>query len=171
MKPLSVGGNSNVGTTNRNTAVGRRIARKVAASIAAVTTLAGGMVMGASTAVAAEHVGPSTSYDRTLGNPTFEAARKQNGLAREMSYGSILHAWMWSFNTIKQKMPEIAAAGYTSIQTSPISEIKGPVNGMQFDENWYYVYQPTGTKIGNKVVGTEEELKAMTAEALNMVSV
>ncbi|ATO39557.1 hypothetical protein BP20092_02155 [Bifidobacterium pseudolongum subsp. globosum DSM 20092] len=123
------------------------------------------MVVGSTTAVAADHVGPTTSYDRTLGNAQFEAARKQYGLAREMSYGSILHAWMWSFNTIKQKMPEIAAAGYTSIQTAPISEIKGPVNGMQFDENWYYVYQPTGTKIGNKVVGTEDDLKAMTAEA------
>ncbi len=144
---------------------GRGFLKKAIAGFAAAATLAGGMVVGSTTAVAADHVGPTTSYDRTLGNAQFEAARKQNGLAREMSYGSILHAWMWSFNTIKQKMPEIAAAGYTSIQTAPISEIKGPVNGMQFDENWYYVYQPTGTKIGNKVVGTEDDLKVMTAEA------
>ena len=144
---------------------GRGFLKKAIAGFAAAATLAGGMVVGSTTAVAADHVGPTTSYDRTLGNAQFEAARKQYGLAREMSYGSILHAWMWSFNTIKQKMPEIAAAGYTSIQTAPISEIKGPVNGMQFDENWYYVYQPTGTKIGNKVVGTEDDLKAMTAEA------
>ena len=143
----------------------RGFLKKTIAGFAAAATLAGGMVVGSTTAVAADHVGPTTSYDRTLGNAQFEAARKQYGLAREMSYGSILHAWMWSFNTIKQKMPEIAAAGYTSIQTAPISEIKGPVNGMQFDENWYYVYQPTGTKIGNKVVGTEDDLKAMTAEA------
>ena len=129
---------------------GRGFLKKAIAGFAAAATLAGGMLVGSTTAVAADHVGPTTSYDRTLGNAQFEAARKQYGLAREMSYGSILHAWMWSFNTIKQKMPEIAAAGYTSIQTAPISEIKGPVNGMQFDENWYYVYQPTGTKIGIK---------------------
>ncbi len=54
---------------------------------------------------------------------------------------------------------------YTSIQTVPISTIKGPVEGMQFTENWYYVYQPSGTGIGNKVIGTEQEIKEMTAEA------
>ena len=48
-----------------------------------------------------------------------------------MNYGSILHAWMWSFNTMKEHMAEIADAGYTSIQTSPISVIKGPVQGQE----------------------------------------
>ncbi|WP_165369746.1 Ig-like domain-containing protein [Bifidobacterium pseudolongum] len=106
-----------------------------------------------------------TSYNRTLGNAQFEAARESNGLAKEMNYGSILHAWMWSFNTIKDHMAEIADAGYTSIQTSPISNIVGPNHGKVFTENWYYVYQPAGTSIGNAVVGTESDLKAMTAEA------
>lgn len=36
---------------------------------------------------------------------------------------------------------------------------------MKFTENWYYVYQPSGTGIGNKVIGTEAEIKAMTEEA------
>ncbi len=76
----------------------------------------------------------TTSYDRTLGNAQFEAARTQNGLAKEMNYGSILHAWMWSFNTMKEHMAEIADAGYTSIQTSPISVIKGPMQGKKFTE-------------------------------------
>ncbi|EFA22171.1 alpha amylase, catalytic domain protein, partial [Bifidobacterium gallicum DSM 20093 = LMG 11596] len=123
----------------------------------------GGMAVVTNTAQAAN--GPTTSYDRTLGNPTFEAARQANGLAKEMSYGAILHAWMWSANTIKAHMAEIADAGYTTIQTVPISEIKGPMHGGQFTENWYYVYQPSGTKIGNKVIGTEAEIRAMTAEA------
>ena len=34
----------------------------------------------------------------------------------------ILHAWSWSFNTIKEHLPEIKAAGYTIVQTSPINE-------------------------------------------------
>ena len=79
----------------------RGFLKKTIAGFAAAATLAGGMVVGSTTAVAADHVGPTTSYDRTLGNAQFEAARKQYGLAREMSYGSILHAWMWSFNTIR----------------------------------------------------------------------
>lgn len=72
---------------------------------------------------------------------------------------------MWSANTIKAHMDEIADAGYTSIQMVPMSTIKGPEHGMVFTENWYYVYQPSGTGIGNKVIGTEAEIKAMTEEA------
>ena len=158
MNPLSQSAHNKAGTARHKTVTRKSIAKKIAAGVVAGATLLSGLAIGASSATAINTAAPTTSYDRTLGNAQFEAARKQNGLAREMSYGSILHAWMWSFNTIKQKMPEIAAAGYTSIQTAPISEIKGPVNGMQFDENWYYVYQPTGTKIGNKVVGTEDDL-------------
>ncbi|KFI56970.1 Ig-like domain-containing protein [Bifidobacterium choerinum] len=144
---------------------GRGFMKKAIAGLAAAATLAGGMVVGTSTAVAADHVGPTTSYDRTLGNASFEAARKQYGLSKEMDYGAILHAWMWSANTIKNNMQAIADAGYTSIQTVPMSTIKGPVEGMKFTKNWYYVYQPTGTGIGNKVIGTEAEIKAMTEEA------
>ena len=145
---------------------GRRFMAKAVASISALATLAGGMALGAVTAPAAFAAnGPTTSYDRTLGNAQFEAARESNGLSKEMDYGAILHAWMWSANTIKAHMDEIADAGYTSIQTVPISTIKGPVEGMQFTENWYYVYQPSGTGIGNKVIGTEQEIKEMTAEA------
>ena len=163
MTPLSET-EKNLGKSKRSG--GRGVVAKAVASVSALATLAGGMALGAAaapTAFAAN--GPTTSYDRTLGNPTFESAREANGLAKEMNYGAILHAWMWSANTIKAHMDEIADAGYTSIQTVPISTIKGPEHGMQFSENWYYVYQPSGTGIGNKVIGTEQEIKAMTEEA------
>ena len=32
--------------------------------------------------------------------------------------GAILHAWNWSLNTIKEKLPEIKEAGYKAVQTS-----------------------------------------------------
>ncbi|MEE0654952.1 MAG: hypothetical protein UCI02_07675, partial [Bifidobacterium criceti] len=141
-------------------------AAKAVASLSAFATLAGGMALGMVAAPAASAANaPTTSYDRTLGNAQFESARESYGLSKEMNYGAILHAWMWSANTIKAHMDEIADAGYTSIQTVPISTIKGPEHGMQFSENWYYVYQPSGTGIGNKVIGTEQEIKEMTAEA------
>ena len=34
--------------------------------------------------------------------------------------GVILHAFNWSYNAIKEKLPEIAAAGYSAVQTSPV---------------------------------------------------
>ena len=51
------------------------------------------------------------------------------GLTEKISDGVILHAWCWSFNTIKENLPKIAEAGYTSVQTSPINECKVGDNG------------------------------------------
>jgi len=37
----------------------------------------------------------------------------------ETSNDVILHAWCWSFNTIRENMADIAKAGYTIVQTVP----------------------------------------------------
>ena len=76
----------------------------------------------------------------------------------------------WSFKTIEENIPAIAEAGYTSVQTEPISAIHSGGKGMIFTENWYYVYQPANTSIGNFVVGSEDDLKAMTVAAHAMAS-
>ena len=143
------------------------LARKAVGLLASVATLLTGGVIAASVASTASAATVSTtSYDRTLGNATFEAARNKYGLTKEMKDGAILHAWEWSFNTISANMADIAAAGYTSIQTEPIQKCKqNTANGMKFDENWYYVYQPIDTSVGNFVVGTEAEFKAMCEKA------
>lgn len=135
--------------------------KKAAAGAVAAATLFGGMGI-ASAAFAANR----DSYQDTVGNSAFESARQTYGLAEHMKDGAILHAWMWSFNTITENMEAIAKAGYTSIQTEPMSKIKYvPANGKRFTENWYYVYQPANTAIGNFVVGSEDDLKTMTATA------
>lgn len=85
-----------------------------------------------------------------------------------MSYGAILHAWSWSFNTITENLQNIKDAGYTSIQTSPINECKvGEDGGMELYGNgkWYYHYQPVDYKIGNYQLGTEDEFKTMCQKA------
>ena len=38
--------------------------------------------------------------------------------------GVILHAFDWSFNTIKNQLPNIASSGYKSIQVSPVQGTK-----------------------------------------------
>lgn len=86
------------------------------------------------------------------------------GLLDEVEGGLILHCWCWSFNTIKNNMESIAQAGYTAVQTSPISKcIVGEGGGMQLSGNgkWYYHYQPVAYTIGNYQLGTEAEFKAM----------
>ncbi|RSX55521.1 alpha-amylase [Bifidobacterium dolichotidis] len=141
---------------------------KITAAIVVIATLFGGAVVTTSSAQAIDGItvnDKDKSLNRTIRNSAFESARNSYGLAKEIKHGAILHAWMWSFNTIKNNMKDIAEAGYTAVQTTPISHIKGPEHGKQFKENWYYVYQPTDTRIGNNVVGTEDEFRAMTAEA------
>ena len=88
----------------------------------------------------------------------------------------ILHAWCWLFNTISENMKEISDAGYSAIQVSPIQECKinkncekCKKNGQEycscFKDNWYFTYQPTNFKIGNKYLGTRDEFVKMCQKA------
>ncbi|MEE0930191.1 MAG: alpha-amylase family glycosyl hydrolase [Acutalibacteraceae bacterium] len=111
-----------------------------------------------------------TNYEPVRTNKTVN----EQGLADNISDGAILHTWCWSFNTIKKNMKEIAEAGFSTIQTSPISQCKiGEDGGMQLQDKgdsinkgkWYYHYQPTDYVIGNYQLGTKEEFTEMCKEA------
>lgn len=82
-----------------------------------------------------------------------------------MKDGTILHAWCWSFNTIKDNMAAIKDAGYTSVQTSPINAVVAGKGGDKSLSNWYYQYQPTLYTIGNYQLGTEAEFIEMNRVA------
>ncbi|MBE6318861.1 MAG: alpha-amlyase [Bacteroidales bacterium] len=86
----------------------------------------------------------------------------------------ILHAWSWSFNTIAKNMKDIANAGYDFVQTSPANTCYiGENGGMalfstpndSIKGKWYYYYQPTDWKIGNYMLGTRNDFKAMCDSA------
>ena len=83
------------------------------------------------------------------------ASTTDYGLAETSQKGVILHCWNWSYNNIKKYMKDIAAAGYTSIQTSPVQQPKdyyweGVAHGNVgipdgtggYDSNWWKFYQP-----------------------------
>lgn len=98
------------------------------------------------------------------------AAKKMKGEAscRTTNSETILHAWCWSFNTIRENMKSIADAGFTMVQTSPANRcFVGEGGGKQIFGNgkWYYHYQPVDWKIGNYQMGTRDEFIAMCAEA------
>jgi len=97
-----------------------------------------------------------------------ETGLYENGLAQKVEDGTILHCWCWNFEEITDKIPEIAAAGFSSIQTSPICEVYvGENGGLEIvgQGKWYYHYQPTDYVIGNYQLGTEEEFIAMCNKA------
>ena len=83
---------------------------------------------------------------------------------------TILHVWSWNFPTIAENMKKIADAGFTMLQTSPVNACFSPEGGNVkiFDEkegNWYHYYQPVDWTVGNNIVGTETEMKAMLDSA------
>ncbi len=72
--------------------------------------------------------------------------------------GAILHAWNWSFDTIKSRLPEIKAAGYKAVQTSPIQGSKEPLSEVS---KWWVLYQPINFNIGNSQLGSRDQFKSM----------
>lgn len=109
-----------------------------------------------------------------IGNPSLSVVQAKEieavtgEINRESIHdGAILHAFCWNFNTIKENMKDIAAAGYTAVQTSPINECLDDYPALEIHGNgmWYYHYQPTDWKIGNYQLGTRDEFKAMCDEA------
>jgi len=98
--------------------------------------------------------------------PAAVAAQPYGSVSREsMRDGVILHAWCWSFNTVKNNMQAIADAGYTAIQTSPAGKCKVGDGGDLALERWWWHYQPTEYTLGNYQLGTEQEFAEMCAVA------
>lgn len=103
---------------------------------------------------------PATAKDRVTHNPDVTNTE------------TILHAWSWNFPVIAENMKNIADAGYTMVQTSPVQHCYSPEGSCKkiFDDNvaegnWYYYYQPTDWKIGNNIVGSREQMKQMMDSA------
>ncbi|SEQ01830.1 alpha-amylase [Lachnospiraceae bacterium RM5] len=89
------------------------------------------------------------------------------GLRDNVGEGVILHAWNWSFTNIKNNMADIAAAGYTAVQTSPVQRPK-EYSRSSSQTGWWKVYQPTSLSFspgGHPWFGTKDDFKAMCDEA------
>lgn len=102
-------------------------------------------------------------------NKTADAGTDYN-LTKNIKDGVILQCFSWDFKTIENSLEDIAAAGYSAVQTSPINEcLKGENGGMSLysegDGKWYYHYQPTDFTIGNYQLGTRDEFKSMCKKA------
>lgn len=83
---------------------------------------------------------------------------------------AIFHAWSWNFDNIASNMKNIADAGFTMLQTSPVQPCYNPDGSGKklFDAkegNWYYYYQPTDWKVGNHILGNRQQMQAMLDSA------
>lgn len=96
--------------------------------------------------------------------PNQTVALNKNGLTVDVEDGAILHTWCWSYATVKENISEIAAAGFSAVQVSPLSLCKE--GSKQINGGWYWHYQPVDYEVfGNYQMGTVEDFKAMCQEA------
>lgn len=79
-------------------------------------------------------------------------------LAGNIQDGVILHCFDWSYVDITDELENIAAAGFTAVQTSPAQV--GCGSGA-----WYWLYQPLGFYLSTNELGTASELEALCTKA------
>ncbi len=102
----------------------------------------------------------------TIGMSARAEETKDYGLAEKTSQGVILHCFDWSYNTIKEHLPEIAEAGYTTVQTSPVQTPKDFGGSMDTAGQWWKLYQPLSFSVAESSwLGNKQELKDLCAEA------
>ena len=98
-----------------------------------------------------------------------QAEPAANQFAQEtVEGGAILHCFNWSYNSIKANLADIAAAGYTAVQTSPVQQPKDyDASYTSSSTEWWKLYQPLGLSIadGGTWLGTKAELAALCEEA------
>ena len=88
-------------------------------------------------------------------------------LAEYVQDGCTLQCWNWSMANIEANMGLIANMGYTSIQLSPIQEIKEGTTNKPYD-NWWVLYQPISFNLNESeghCVGTRDEFISLCETA------
>ena len=131
---------------------------KCSVSVAlAVSMMLGDAGMGLGFTVAAQTQGDEPNGEVQVQEEAINA--NQYGLADEIQDGTILHCFDWKYEDIKEELPNIAAAGFTSVQTSPAQQ--GCGKGV-----WYELYQPEGFWIDNSsTLGSKAQLEELCTEA------
>ena len=108
--------------------------------------------------VLAAGVKKEVETDLSLVETEAEVNANNYGLCDNIQDGVILHCFDWKYNDIKAELANIAAAGFTSVQTSPAQPGCGT-------DIWWGLYQPLGFYIGTNQLGTKSDLQALCTEA------
>ena len=80
------------------------------------------------------------------------------GLASNIEDGNILHCFDWKYSDIQAELPNIAAAGFTTVQTSPV-QTPDPLG------QWYGLYLPREFNCTSGPLGTKDELASLCSAA------
>lgn len=81
------------------------------------------------------------------------------GLPTNIQDGNILHCFNWPVSAVKEELPNIAAAGFGTVQLSPMQR-----SDVRTGSPWHDLYRPYDLAFKGGL-GSREELKALCAEA------
>ena len=122
-----------------------KMLRKLVSIVAAATLLTSSLAFTASVQAAEVEVD--------------SAVASEPNLQADPGDGVILHAFNWSYNAIKQNLPQIKAAGYSTVQTSPVTQPKNYGLSSDVANQWWKLYQPVSLSIAQSSwLGTKQEL-------------
>ncbi|MCQ2513858.1 MAG: starch-binding protein [Ruminococcus sp.] len=142
-----------------------KLKNKAISSILAVSILATSLITGSltSNAVTVERSEVSATTEQE------KASASSQGPQKTVDGSNVLHCFNWSYNSIKENLEDIKAAGYTAVQTSPVQPPKDYKSSWKDQSGqWWKLYQPIDISIadsGQSWLGTKAELKEMCAEA------
>jgi len=81
--------------------------------------------------------------------------------------GLILHAWNWSMSLIEEHLEDIAIAGFSTVQISPMQPQKDYFGVASWGSSWWKLYQPLGFSVAteNHSLGTKDDLESLCTAA------
>ncbi|MCQ2514059.1 MAG: starch-binding protein [Ruminococcus sp.] len=130
--------------------------RKITSVVLAISMLASSIAAGTVTANAVTK--NDSNYVATVKDNSSVGANY--GLTDNIQDGTILHCFNWKYSDIEAELPNIAAAGFTSVQTSPVQ----PADSQGA---WYWLYLPRAFDIGTNNTGGPAELESLCKAAEN----
>ena len=100
----------------------------------------------------------STTDNSVSASLDSESTAKNYGLASKIEDGNILHCFDWKYNDIKAELANIAEAGFTAVQTSPV-QTPDPLG------QWYGLYLPREFNCTSGPLGSKSELQELCTAA------
>ncbi len=87
----------------------------------------------------------------------------------EIQGSAVLHCFNWTYKNIENNLADIAAAGYTAVQTSPVQQHKDYYPGTRvLGDEWWKLYQPVSINIapaGTSYLGSPTDLSDLCEAA------
>lgn len=110
---------------------------------------------------------PTTEVPTTEEPTTSEPENLGWNLVDNPQDGLILHAWNWSLVEVEERLEEIAIAGFSTVQISPLQPQKDFFGASSWGASWWKLYQPLGFSIAteNHSLGTVDDLISLTEAA------